>query len=280
MVLQREEYIEQAHFFGALREGLQRGLSTQEVLAGVRNELLATTKLPLALDFMGSEMRLTGGFHTAMARMDHYFTPFQAYVVGEAEKPEGRLDFQTALAVLEHEAECRAKSLSVQGMFLYQFEALCRNRLGYDRGLEAIAADPIYDRQWRDWIDLVRRQVGIVDLADMIYVRSEYFRTLRGDAIQPILFGEKEGRIALANRKKDPLFLFSALARQLGYPPVPRPRRADDQGPQLIVLQRRLDRLEQRLRLAEEELRGGINLNRFLASESPPPPDSASDFPK
>jgi hypothetical protein len=279
MALEREEYIEQAYFFRTLREGLQHGLSTQELLAGVRNELLSTTKLPLALDYMVGELHMTGGFHTAMSRMDHYFAPFQAFVIGEAENTDGRFDFQTALAVLEHEADCRAKSLSVQGMFLYQFEALCRNRLGYDKGLEAIASDPIYDERWRQWIYFVRRQVGIVDLADMIYVRSEYFRTLRGDAIQPILFGEKEGRIALANRKKDPLFLFSALARHLGYPPVPRPRRADE-GPQLIVLQRRLDRVEQRLRLTEEELRGGINLGRFMATESPTPPDSAPDSPR
>ena len=38
-----------------------------------------------------------------------------------------------------------------------------------------------------------------------------------------MLFGEKEGRIAMANRRKDPLYLFSALQRHLGYPSVPRP---------------------------------------------------------
>jgi len=39
----------------------------------------------------------------------------------------------------------------------------------------------------------------------------------------PVLFGEKEGRIALANRKRNPLFLFSALQRQLGYPDTTQP---------------------------------------------------------
>ena len=64
----------------------------------------------------------------------------------------------------------------------------------------------------------VRRQVGIVDLADLLYVRSQYFvsRQIRhGDAScppeKPILFGEKEGKIALANRRKEPLLLLSAL---------------------------------------------------------------------
>ena len=39
-----------------------------------------------------------------------------------------------------------------QGIFLYQFEALCRHRLGYDRGLEAVAGDPAFDETWREWI--------------------------------------------------------------------------------------------------------------------------------
>ena len=40
-----------------------------------------------------------------------------------------------------------------------------------------MASDPMYDDDWREWILTVRRQIGIVDLADMIYVRSrEYLR--------------------------------------------------------------------------------------------------------
>ena len=34
------------------------------------------------------------------------------------------------------------------------------------------------------------------------------------------LFGEKEGKIAKASRGRDPLYLFAALQRQLGYPEV------------------------------------------------------------
>ena len=45
--LGREEYIEQAHFFRALAERLEVNVPAQEVLASVREETLATTKLPL-----------------------------------------------------------------------------------------------------------------------------------------------------------------------------------------------------------------------------------------
>src|SRR3990170_1103332 len=140
MVLDREEYVEQAYFYRTLRERMQQSMSTQELLGAIRQEILS------------------------------------------------------------------------------------RNRLGYDYGLEAVARDPAYDEGWREWILTVRRQVGIVDFADMIYVRSEHYRQQRGDPGKPILFGEREGKIALANRRKDPLFLFSALARHLGYPSVPRPK--------------------------------------------------------
>jgi len=263
MTLDREEYVEQAYFFRAFRERVQEGTSSQELLAGIRQEILSTTKLPMALEFMAGEQRLTGSFGSAMARLHHYFSPFQTFVIREAEKEEGRLDFRIALEILQREAEYRAQGGSVQGIFLYQFETLCRNRLGYDRGLDAMAADTVYDEAWREWILAVRRQVGIIDIADIIYVRSQHYRNLRGEPEKPILFGEKEGRIALANRRKDPLFLFAALARHLGYPSVPRPKPQVSEAQQFALLQRRLDRVENRLRLMEEELRGGIDLSRY-----------------
>ena len=216
MPLDHEEYIEQAYFFQTLRERMQQAMSTQDLLVSIRQEILTTTMLPFALDFMASELRFTGGFTTAMARLPHYFTPFQTYVVSEAERAEGRFDFRIALEILQSEAEYRVRGASPQGIFLFQFETLCRNRLGYDRGLEAMAGDPLFDENWREWILAVRRQVGMIDFADMIYVRSEFYCKSREKEEKPILFGEKEGRIALANRRKDPLYLFSGVAAAPG----------------------------------------------------------------
>jgi hypothetical protein len=279
MPLAREEYIEQAYFFRTVRERMQQSMSTQELLAAVKQEILSTTQLPMALDFMASELRFTGGFASAMAKLSHYFMPFQTFVVAEAEKAEGKFDFRIALEVLEREAQYRAGlspqqvAASPQGLFLFQFETLCRNRLGYDYGLEAIAGDEMYDDNWKEWILTVRRQVGLIDLGDMLYVRSEHYRKSReqqtGEAAaeKPILFGEKEGRIALANRRKDPLYLFAALSRHLGYPTVPRPVPEDTNRMLIPALQRKVERLEQRMKLLEEELRGGINLAKHYAKE-------------
>ena len=274
-MLEREEYVEQAHFFKTLAERNELGQSTQELLGMVREEVLSTTKLPMAIDFLAGELKLNGVFHTAMEKLNHYFTPFQSFVVSEAENDRGRFDMLTALQILAREAVYRAADATPQGVFLYEFESIARNRLGYDRGLTAIAGDTLFDSAWKEWIAIARHQIGLVDFADLIYVRSEHYRRrqpARGaeeDVAQqekPALFGEGEGRIAVANRGKDPLLLFNALHRHLGYPEVPRPARPDE-SPQLIPqLLRRMERAEARLKLFEEELKGGIDLTRFYAS--------------
>jgi hypothetical protein len=276
-MLEREEYVEQAHFFKTLAERNAMGVSTQDLLGMVREEVLSTTKLPLAIDFLTGELKFSGVFHTAMAKLPHYFTPFQTYVISEAENDRGRFDMVLALHVLAREAEYRARGATTQGIFLYEFESLARNRLGYDRGLKAIAGDPSFDAAWHEWIMIVRHQVGLVDFADLIYVRSELYERRRQlesheepDPQRAVLFGEGEGRIALANRGKDPLLLFGALHRHLGYPDVPRPAKADD-GPQLIPqLVRRIEKLEARLKLAEDELKGGIDLTSFYVDPKRP----------
>jgi hypothetical protein len=130
-----------------------------------------------------------------------------------------------------------------------------------------MAGDTIFDEAWREWILTVRRQVGLIDICDMIYVRSDHYRKTRGEAEKPTLFGEKEGRIALANRQKDPLYLFAALERHIGYPTVPRPRPEDTSRYVVPTLQRKVERLEARLKLLEEELRGGIKLGQFYVSK-------------
>jgi hypothetical protein len=286
--LGREEYIEQAHFFRALAERLEINVPAQEVLQSVREEVLATTKLPLAIDFLLGELRHEGVLGPAMSLLPHYFTPFQAYIIQESENERLRFDLRVGLEILRREAEYRANDPTHQGLFLYQFEVLCRNRLGYDRGLEAVAKDPAFAGVWRDWIVKLRRQIGMVDIADVIYVHSEYYwqrqsgtesltdsSSLSHDAEQSgsdaeplVLFGEREGRIALANRKKDPLFLFSSLNRQLGYPEPPRVKPTDKEQALLPQLARRLEQLEMRLKIMEEEQRGGIDLSKFY--ERPP----------
>jgi len=266
-LLDREEYIEQAYLFKALQHRKAHSEPVQDMLQQIREEVLATTQLPKAIDFLLAELRHVGTMGTAMKRLGHYFTPFQTFVIDAAEDDHGRFDMQIAFLVLEAEAKFRAKSSSPVAMFFFQVETLCRNRLDYDYGLQAIAMDPVYDGIWQSWILEVRHQLGIVELADLIYVNSHHYRKknpTEDDQTEP-LFGEKEGRIALANRKKEPHYLFSALQRQLGYPAVPRPVKRDETIDLIPKLLRTVERLEVRIKLLEEEQRqSGIDLNQFL----------------
>jgi hypothetical protein len=273
-MLDREEYIEQAYLFRSFGERIAAGIAAQEALAAIGEEVLATSKLPLAIGYLVGELKLVGTLSTALARLPHYFTAFQTFVIAKAEEEGGRFDIRTALAMLEREAAYRGEGATPQGLFFYRFECLSRNRLDYAHGLAAVADDDIFDADWKSWIATVARQVGLIDLADLVFVRSpEYWRLEKRDALlagrdggepdRPILFGAKEGRIARANRGKDPLFFFAALQRQLGYPAIPRVKTAAPSAESPALLARRLERLEMRVKLLEEEGRGGIDLSRF-----------------
>jgi hypothetical protein len=277
-MLDREEYIEQAHLFGLLQDRIPQNVPLQDALQQAKDEVLATSKLTLAIDFLLTELRHSGCLAPAMRRLSHYFTGFQSFVIESAEDERGRFDMRIAVQMLKSEASYRADSPLTTAVFLFQFECLSRNRLSYDAGLQAMTQDPIYNPDWQAWITTVRRQIGLVDFADLVYVRSDYYRLRKGAGGQPappekpVLFGLKEGRIAWANRRKDPLYLFAALQRQLGYPQVPRPR-PPDETPQLIPqLLKRMDRLETRLKLMEEEQRkGAIDLPKFYQNPGAPP---------
>jgi hypothetical protein len=276
-VLEREEYIEQAYFFHAFRERLLDGLPAQDILARIGEELLSTTRLPLAVSFLFTEIKVSGLMGPAMARINHYFTPFQTHVIEQAEHDVSRFAMEQALLVLEREAKFKAESPSLPSLFVYQFEALSRNRLGYTRGLAAMADDPFYTDEWKDYILTLRSRLGDVDFADLIFVRSEYFvnerKRLNPEFIPkfPPLFGEKEGKIARANRGRDPMYLFSALQRQLGYPEVPRPRRPDELEARVLLLEQKIAQLENRLKVAES----GMQQDDPIAEVMVKPEDTA-----
>lgn len=270
--LDREEYIEQTYFFRTLRERMfEEHMPTQQVLDRVHEEVLSITRLPMAIQFLSTELKHTGLLGSGFSRLSHYFTPFQAFVIEQAEDERNRFSIDVALLVLEREAHYRAGTPTPQGLFVYQFETLSRNRLGYDEGLRRIHADGFFDADWKAYIEFVNRQVGDVDFTDLVYLRSEWYVTdqrRQTPGYEPPvvpLFAEKEGKIAKANRGRDPLYLFAALQRQLGYPEVPRIKQKDDPSRVLEQLQTKIKELEARLKLVEAEQRGKVDLSEFMA---------------
>jgi len=271
--LDREEYIEQGYFFRVLRERLLEGQPTQTVLERIDQEILSTTHLPMAIQFLAGEVKHSGLLSSGFARLKHYFTPFQAYIIEGSEDPMLRFSIDQGLLVLEREAQFRAGQVSPAGLFVYQFEVISRNRLGYDAGLEAMKDDPVYDDAWREFLEMVKRNLGLVDFSDIIYARSAWYareqlhRDPGYESPREPLFGEKEGKIARANMGRDPLYLFAALQRQLGYPEVPRPRTRDDVGVKVETLQAKVRDLELRLKLLESEMRGTLDLSKLVNPE-------------
>lgn len=278
--LDRSEYVEQAYLFQLLRERTAAELPMQELLEQVHYELLATTKLPIAVEYLLTELKHSGQMSPAMHRMTHYFTPFQAYLVQQAEQETGRFPMETALEVLGAEAKYRVEGATPAGLFFFHFEVLCRNRLNYDKGLTAISSDPAFDTNWAQWILMLRAQIGLVDFADLLFLASEEYKVQLIEAEAsvadkgPFLFGRKEGRIALGNRKREPLFLFAAMQRHLGYPKVPRPQPPDEHKDAIPQLMRRMERMEMRLKIMEEERRESLDITKFYKN---PHEDDATD---
>lgn len=301
-MLAHTEYVEQAYLFDLLRQRIAEQTPMQELLEQLQHELLATAQLPMAIDFMLTELKHSGLMGMAMGRMEHYFAPFQTFLINESEKETGRFSVDLALQILHADALTRVETTSQlesleddgpesavsrgprnqapadvgsvmkrarSGLFFFQFECVSRNRLGYDTGLKAMAADPVYDELWSAWLSRLRDQVGLVDTADLIFLASdEYRRRLIAEDLEiegkgPFLFGEKEGRIALANRRKDPVYLFGAMQRHLGYPPVPRPVKAKQDVDTLPAMLRRIERLESRIKLMEQEQRQEFDLSKY-----------------
>ena len=267
--LDRAEYVEQAYLFRLLRERLREEMPMQDLLAQAKHELLATTKLPMAIDFLLTELNHTGLMYGAMQRLGHYFNSFQTFLIEQAESETGRFSMLVALHILEADAKYRSEGATCEGMFLFQFESLCRNRLNYDKGLTAISSDPLYDTPWASWILRLRAHLGLVDFGDLVFLASKDYEqrlVVAGEPTEgkgPFLFGVKEGKIAFGNRRKDPLFLFAGMQRHLGYPPVPRPEPIEQEQEIIPQLARRIERLSMRIKLLEEEQRAGIDITKF-----------------
>src|SRR6056297_745772 len=109
-MLDSAEYVEQAYLFDLLRERIAEQTPMQELLKQLQHELLATTRLPMAIDFMLTELRHSGLMGPAMQRLSHYFSPFQTYLVSESENETGRFTIHLALQVLQADAKLRAET--------------------------------------------------------------------------------------------------------------------------------------------------------------------------
>src|SRR5438876_11769384 len=100
-ILDREEYIEQTYFFRTLRERMvEEQIPTQNPLERINEEILAITRLPMAIQFLSTELKHSGLLASGFSKLPHYFTPFQAFVIEQAEDARNRFSIDIALLVL------------------------------------------------------------------------------------------------------------------------------------------------------------------------------------
>ena len=129
-MLNREEYVEQAYFYRTLSERLPKNMPLQELLRQVQEEMLGSTKLPMAIDFLRTELEHTGEFGSAMARLPHYFAAFQTYLVREAENEGGQFDLRISDCTPRESLAARASART---------SAVCASEYSGSQPLVAIA---------------------------------------------------------------------------------------------------------------------------------------------
>ena len=130
----------------------------QELLAHAKQEILSTTRLPMAIDFLLTELRHIGTMSTAMARLSHYFTAFQTYVMQEAEAERGRFDLRVAVDILRHEASC-GQSADLTGLLDQKAPRMLPNHSARIRAkfMDFLPCEPQYEATSQQDAQLVSR---------------------------------------------------------------------------------------------------------------------------
>ena len=270
-VLEREEYIEQAYFFHSFRERLVDGLPAQEILARISEELLSTTKLPLAVSFLYAEIKGSGLMAPAMTRIGHYFTAFQTHVIGQAEIAMSRFSMEQALLILEREAKYKSEDPSLAGLFIFQFESLSRNRLGYTRGLAAMAAGPVLPR------GLARLYPHAPDPAGRRRFRRPDLRALdvlraRTTEDQPRVRAQVSRPSSASAKARSPGPTAAATrctcsrpsSASLAIPRSRAPAVPTSSRPASLLLEQKIAQLENRIKLAESEINQDVDLSQVM----------------
>src|ERR1041385_4612673 len=94
-------------------------IPTQVVLERIHEEILAITRLPMAIQFLSTELKHSGLLSSGFARLGHYFTPFQAFIVRQTEEHHLKFNIESALLVMEREARYRAGDWTRAALFVY-----------------------------------------------------------------------------------------------------------------------------------------------------------------
>ena len=269
-VLDREEYIEQAYFFRASASGSPTTCRPRTSSPRLHEELLTTTRLPYAVQFLAAEIKHTGPARQRVREAAALLHPFQAFVIRQAEEEKQRFPMADGAAGAGTRGRVPGRAADQPGLFVYQFETIARNRLGYIDGLAAMAADPLYDADWRATSTSSAGRSATSTSRDLVYLRSELYVTEQrraNPAYEPSRAaalrreGGEDRQGQPRPRPAVPVRRAAAATR------LPRgaavTQRDDGKTRSWSKIETKLRELETRLKLAEGELRGNIDLSQF-----------------
>ncbi len=131
-----------------MRERVEERVPTQVILAQIHEEILATTRLPLAIQFLATELKHTGLLASGFARLPHYFTPFQAFVVRQTEEEAQPLQpGDRPVRSSNAKPSTAPKRRRRRGCSSISSRRISRNRLGYDARSGVRGGGPVLRRR-------------------------------------------------------------------------------------------------------------------------------------
>ena len=142
-------YVEQAYFFRTFLKRMADNMPAQEVLESLHQELLSSTRMPMAIQFLATEIKHSGLLATGLERLPHYFTKFQAFSSPEAEDEGRRIIMPTARSSSSRRRRNQANPDRPGCSSTSSKHSSEPPR--YLDGIIAMEDDPLYDADWTEY---------------------------------------------------------------------------------------------------------------------------------
>ena len=180
-----------------------------------------------------------------------------------------RFSMEQALLILEREAKYKSENPARRPVH-FPVRVSVAKPAGLHPGTgAAMSADPLYTEDWRDYILMLQTRLGDVDFAKphpsyyAHFVKERRKTNPEFEPKYPTLFGEREGKIARANRGRDPVICWHWTASLA----IPRSRDSaapTSSKPAFSCSSRRSPSSRTASRPAESELNQDVDLSQVI----------------
>ena len=152
-MLDREEYIEQAYLFRVFAERIAAGIAAQEALVSIGQEVLATSKLPMAIDYLVGELKLVGTLSTAMVRLPPLLHRLPDLRDATGRGGGGPVRHADGAGDARARGDLPRRGGDAAGAVLLPLRVPVAEPPRLRPRPRRVAADDIFDADWKAWID-------------------------------------------------------------------------------------------------------------------------------